>query len=82
MKIAAVLCAVLILSGCYTSQDRWRDFARKHDCTPTGRTKVLLAGSIYSPAQRRVVHEFDCAEDQRVWSDLGSYGRWNEWLTI
>ena len=82
MKIAAVFCALLVLGGCYSSQDRWKDFASKHECNATGRSKVLLAGSIYSPVQRRVVHEFGCADDQRVWSDVGSYGRWNEWLTI
>lgn len=81
MKYVAVLATIALLYGCISSQDRWAAFAEKSNCVATGRKKELLAGSVYKIPQRRVVYEFQCG-DQKVWSDLGNYTRYNEWLEI
>ena len=81
MKYVAIFAIIAVLAGCYSNQDRWLDFARDHNCQPTGQKKTLLAGSIFQMPQSRVVYEFSCGEN-KVWSDLGEYGRYNEWLQI
>ena len=81
MKYLVILALSTVLAGCYTSQQRWTDFAEKNACSSTGAKKVLYAGSVYKMPQRRVVYEFQC-QDQKVWSDLGNYARYNEWLEI
>lgn len=75
--------ALLILGGCasQTSQDRWNSFAASNSCVQLEGKKTLLAGSVYTIPQRRVVYLFEC-NGQQVWSDLGSYAKYNEWLTI
>ena len=83
MKSAIALSALLICAGCSgnPNRDNWNRFADKNNCVASGKQKVLLAGSVYSIPQRRVVYEFKCG-DQTVWSDLGAYARYNEWLSI
>lgn len=81
MQYLIAVLAVLTLSGCYSNQDRWQSFAEKNECQATGQKKTLLAGSVYKMPQRRVVFEFQC-QDQKVWSDLGNYAQYNEWLQI
>ncbi|AXC36534.1 hypothetical protein HOT57_gp90 [Pseudomonas phage phCDa] len=81
MKYVIVLIGLALLYGCYSNQARWAAFADKNQCVATGRKKELLAGSIYKIPQRRVVFEFQCG-DQKVWSDLGNYTRYNEWLEL
>lgn len=81
MKCAFIIMTLLLTAGCYSNQDRWGDFAAKNGCVATGRKKILYAGSVYAIPQRREVFEFAC-QDQRVWSDLGEYAKYNEWLQI
>lgn len=79
--IFAALAVALVGCSSFTAQDRWKAYADAHKCEPTGRQKVLLAGSVYTIPQRRKVYEFNC-ETGKVWSDLGNYTRHNEWLSI
>lgn len=81
MRIMAFLAIIALLAGCYSNQDRWLDFYRDNNCIATGQKKTLLAGSIFKIPQSRVVYEFQCGTN-KVWSDLGNYGRYNEWLQI
>lgn len=83
MKKLATISALLLCAGCAgnPNRDNWNQFAEKNDCIATGKQKVLLAGSVYSIPQRRIVYEFKCG-NQIVWSDLGAYAKYNEWLSI
>lgn len=83
MKKLFVVLLVSLTAGCstYTSHDRWNEWALAHECKPTGKQKILLAGSVYATPQRRKVFEFSCNVGI-VWSDLGNYAKYNEWLTL
>lgn len=83
MKVILTVGLLAALTGCatYTSKDKWNDWARANNCVATGNKKILLAGSVYSVPQRRKVFEFRC-DTGVVWSDLGSYAKHNEWLTL
>lgn len=82
MKIILVT-ACLFLAACSSdpNRERWETFSKQNNCVALGKSKKLLAGSVYSIPQRRIVYEFKCGS-QKVWSDLGNYAKYNEWLEI